>query len=62
MDCMFMGPYARIDYGSRGHRGSLPVPSWSRSNEESDEPTRAFPVPCSAEEVRGYDHMLGWVG
>ena len=53
MDCMFMGPMARMDYGSRGHRGTLPVPSWSRSNTEDDVATRSFPVPCTADVTHG---------
>ena len=36
MDCMFMGPYARLDYGPRGHLGSLPTQSWSRSDTEDE--------------------------
>jgi hypothetical protein len=43
MDCVFMGPYARLDYGHRGHRGTLPVPSWSRN----DKDTRDFDLPCT---------------
>lgn len=53
MDCMFMGPMARMDYGSRGHRGTLPVPSWSRSNTEGNISTRSFPVPCTADVTHG---------
>ena len=36
MDCMFMGPYARLDYGPRGHLKSLPTQSWSRSDSETE--------------------------
>lgn len=30
MDCMFMGPFASVDYGARGLRKDLPVPWYSR--------------------------------
>lgn len=61
MDCMFMGPYARMDYGHRGHRGTLPVPSWSRSNSDDDvrglaPPTRAFALPCSVGQAEDSDY------
>lgn len=56
MDCMFMGPYARLDYGPRGHRNSLPTQSWSRSDTEADTPTRSFSLPCSMAKAHGdYD-------
>lgn len=53
MDCIFMGPYARMDFGSRGTRGTLPVPSWSRRNSESEANTRDLPLPCTGENMQG---------
>ena len=52
MDCMFMGPYSRMDYGSRGARNNLPIPSWSRADTETEEETRAF-TECTSDKVRG---------
>lgn len=52
MDCMFMGPYARMDYGSRGVRNNLPVPSWSRAETETEAETRAFTA-CTSDKVKG---------
>lgn len=46
-----MGPYARMDYGSRGNRGNLPVPSWSRRNSENEADTRDMPLPCAGADV-----------
>lgn len=65
MDCMFMGPFARMDYYGTRNRGSgmgdLPVPSWSRMDawseggdgEDGLSASRAFPIPCSTERVHG---------
>lgn len=53
MDCMFMGPYARMDYGNRGVRGNLPVPSWSRRNSENEADTRTLPLPCTGDAMQG---------
>ncbi len=54
MDCIFMGPYARMDYyASRGIRNNLPVPSWSRRNSENEPDTRDFPLPCSGDAMQG---------
>lgn len=61
MDCIFMGPYARMDYyGSRGSSSAsqqkattLPVPSWSRRNSEDEEDTRTLPLPCTGSAMQG---------
>ena len=58
MDCMYMGPYGRMDYGARGSRNNLPVPSWSRSNTEQQDAdgqlhSRAFALPCSGDNLNG---------
>ena len=53
MDCIFMGPYARMDFGSRGTRGNLPIPSWSRRNFEVESDTRVLPLPCTGESMQG---------
>jgi hypothetical protein len=53
MDCIFMGPYARMDFGSKGVRGNLPVPSWSRRNSESEPDTRVLPLPCTGAAMQG---------
>ena len=47
-----MGPFARLDYGSRGGE-ALPVPSWSRMDIEGQTPTRAFSLPCNRDKVHG---------
>ena len=53
MDCVFMGPFARMDYGSRGGV-ALPIPSWSRMDTEGQTPaTRAFSLPCNRDKVHG---------
>jgi hypothetical protein len=53
MDCVFMGPFARFDYGSRGHRGTLPVPSWSRRPHGDPDNSRDFQLPCAGDAMNG---------
>lgn len=53
MDCMFLGPYARMDYASRGYRNNLPVPSWSRNDNETSAPSRSFSLPCTPDKLKG---------
>lgn len=69
LDCMYMGPYGRMDYGARGggRNDNLPVPSWSRSNTEQlvnsaaaadadadvEKHSRAFSLPCSGDNLKG---------
>jgi hypothetical protein len=45
-----MGPFAKYEFGSKGFRNNLPIPSWFRKSETS----RNFPLPCSgAAEMKG---------
>ena len=58
MDCIFMGPFARLDYGSRGGSTSsgtnrLPIPTWSRTDGDTIAPNRSFAVPCDADRSHG---------
>jgi hypothetical protein len=56
-DCVFMGPYASMDYGARGLFGDLPVPFYSRQPAGVDAttglPSRAFDLPCDASKMKG---------
>lgn len=54
MDCIFMGPYARMDYyGSKGVRNNLALPSWSRRNSEEEADSRVLPLPCTGSAMQG---------
>jgi len=47
MDCIFMGPYASMDYGAKGYGEALPVQTWSRRSDGASQGSRAFELPCS---------------
>lgn len=54
IDCMFMGPFASMDYGSRGLRKDLPVPWYSRRSADAGaSDSRDFELPCDASKLDG---------
>lgn len=54
MDCIFMGPFASMDYGARGLRNDLPIPFYSRSSAAAaDLISRDFELPCDASKMQG---------
>ena len=51
MDCMFLGPYSRIDYVIADPDGVLETIKWFRDNSTGE--TREFDLPCTGEKLHG---------
>jgi hypothetical protein len=51
MDCLFMGPYSKVDYVIGSPDGRLPDLTWFRDNNTGE--TRDFDLPCTGEKLHG---------
>lgn len=51
-DCMVQGPYAKVDFWSKGVNSELPVPDWARDAGGLGN-SRTLDLPCNMEKLNG---------